>query len=108
MGPTKSLRGAGRGIHSFGLSPGTTVGWLSPAVAYMFGDDQGPYLTALITYYGFLSLFRWRSAARTRCAPTARPSSKNRPGRAWSTDPRNVLEATGSDTEPLRAVRRTA
>jgi membrane protein len=26
-------------------------------VAYKFGDDQGPYLTALITYYGFLSLF---------------------------------------------------
>ena len=25
------------------------------AVAYKFGDDQGPYLTALITYYGFLS-----------------------------------------------------
>jgi membrane protein len=22
------------------------------AVAYKFGDDQGPYLTALITYYG--------------------------------------------------------
>jgi membrane protein len=27
------------------------------AVVYKFGDDQGPYLTALITYYGFLSLF---------------------------------------------------
>jgi inner membrane protein YhjD len=27
------------------------------AVAYKFGDDQGTYLTALITYYGFLSLF---------------------------------------------------
>ena len=27
------------------------------AVIYKFGDDQGPYLTALITYYGFLSLF---------------------------------------------------
>jgi YihY family inner membrane protein len=27
------------------------------AVLYKFGDDQGPYLTALITYYGFLSLF---------------------------------------------------
>ena len=27
------------------------------AVAYKFSDDQGPYLTALITYYGFLSLF---------------------------------------------------
>jgi YihY family inner membrane protein len=27
------------------------------AVAYKFADDQGPYLTALITYYGFLSLF---------------------------------------------------
>lgn len=27
------------------------------AVAYKFGDDQGPYLTALITYYGFLSVF---------------------------------------------------
>jgi uncharacterized BrkB/YihY/UPF0761 family membrane protein len=27
------------------------------AVAYKFGDDQGAYLTALITYYGFLSLF---------------------------------------------------
>jgi len=26
-------------------------------VIYKFGDDQGPYLTALITYYGFLSLF---------------------------------------------------
>jgi len=24
---------------------------------YKFADDQGPYLTALITYYGFLSLF---------------------------------------------------
>ena len=24
---------------------------------YKFGDDQGPYLTALMTYYGFLSLF---------------------------------------------------
>jgi membrane protein len=27
------------------------------AVVYKFGDDQGAYLTALITYYGFLSLF---------------------------------------------------
>lgn len=27
------------------------------AVVYKFGDDQGTYLTALITYYGFLSLF---------------------------------------------------
>jgi len=27
------------------------------AVAYKFGDDQGGYLAALITYYGFLSLF---------------------------------------------------
>jgi inner membrane protein YhjD len=33
--------------------------WLGFAlgVIYKFGDDQGPYLTALITYYGFLSLF---------------------------------------------------
>jgi len=27
------------------------------AVVYKFGEDQGPYLAALITYYGFLSLF---------------------------------------------------
>ncbi|MGD9705547.1 MAG: YihY/virulence factor BrkB family protein [Acidimicrobiia bacterium] len=27
------------------------------AVVYKFADDQGPYLAALITYYGFLSLF---------------------------------------------------
>lgn len=27
------------------------------AVAYKFGDDQGAYLAALITYYAFLSLF---------------------------------------------------
>ena len=27
------------------------------AVLYKFGDDQGPYLAALITYYGFVSLF---------------------------------------------------
>jgi membrane protein len=27
------------------------------AVIYKFADDQGPYLAALITYYGFLSLF---------------------------------------------------
>src|SRR5262249_26329732 len=27
------------------------------AVVYKFFDDQGPYLTAMITYYGFLSLF---------------------------------------------------
>jgi membrane protein len=27
------------------------------AVVYKFGDDQGAYLTALITYYGFVSLF---------------------------------------------------
>ncbi len=27
------------------------------AVVYKFFDDQGPYLAALITYYGFLSLF---------------------------------------------------
>jgi YihY family inner membrane protein len=27
------------------------------AVVYKFGDDQGPYLAALITYYGFLSVF---------------------------------------------------
>src|SRR3954468_22005222 len=27
------------------------------AVIYKFADDQGPYLTAMITYYGFLSLF---------------------------------------------------
>jgi membrane protein len=33
--------------------------WLgfSLAVIYKFGDDQGLYLAALITYYGFLSLF---------------------------------------------------
>ena len=27
------------------------------AVAYKFVDDQGVYLAALMTYYGFLSLF---------------------------------------------------
>ena len=27
------------------------------AVLYKFFDDQGSYLTALVTYYGFLSLF---------------------------------------------------
>ena len=27
------------------------------AVIYKFTDDQGPYLAALIAYYGFLSLF---------------------------------------------------
>ncbi len=27
------------------------------AVVYKYGDDQGPYLAALIAYYGFLSLF---------------------------------------------------
>lgn len=27
------------------------------AVVYKFADDQGPFLAALITYYGFLSLF---------------------------------------------------
>ena len=27
------------------------------AVVYKFFDDQGPYLTAMITYYGFLSIF---------------------------------------------------
>src|SRR3954467_4436269 len=27
------------------------------AVVYKFADDQGNYLAALITYYGFLSLF---------------------------------------------------
>jgi hypothetical protein len=27
------------------------------AVVYKFADDQGPYLAALITFYGFLSLF---------------------------------------------------
>src|SRR5581483_9235931 len=27
------------------------------AVVYKFADDQGGYLTALITYYGFVSLF---------------------------------------------------
>lgn len=27
------------------------------AVVYKFADDQSPYLAALITYYGFLSLF---------------------------------------------------
>ena len=27
------------------------------AVAYKFGEDQGPYLASLITYYGFLALF---------------------------------------------------
>jgi uncharacterized BrkB/YihY/UPF0761 family membrane protein len=26
-------------------------------VAYKFTDDQGLYLAALVTYYGFLSLF---------------------------------------------------
>jgi YihY family inner membrane protein len=26
-------------------------------VLYKFGEDQGPYLAALVTYYGFLSLF---------------------------------------------------
>src|SRR3954453_17431654 len=27
------------------------------AVIYKFADDQGPFLAALLTYYGFLSLF---------------------------------------------------
>ena len=27
------------------------------AVVYKFAEDQGPYLAALITYYGFLALF---------------------------------------------------
>ncbi|HJQ44120.1 MAG TPA: hypothetical protein VJ831_13610, partial [Jatrophihabitantaceae bacterium] len=27
------------------------------AVLYKYADDQGSYLAALITYYGFLSLF---------------------------------------------------
>ena len=27
------------------------------AVVYKFNEDQGPYLAALLTYYGFLSLF---------------------------------------------------
>jgi membrane protein len=27
------------------------------AVVYKFSEDQGAYLAALITYYGFLSLF---------------------------------------------------
>ena len=27
------------------------------AVLYKYFDDDGPYLAALITYYGFLSLF---------------------------------------------------
>ncbi len=27
------------------------------AVLYKFVEDQGPYLAALMTYYGFLSLF---------------------------------------------------
>src|ERR1700710_2273499 len=27
------------------------------AVIYKFTDDQGPFLAALLTYYGFLSLF---------------------------------------------------
>jgi len=27
------------------------------AVIYKFGEDQGPYLAALITYYGFMALF---------------------------------------------------
>ena len=33
--------------------------WLGFPIAavYKFSDDQGPYLAALITYYGFLSLF---------------------------------------------------
>src|SRR6476620_10183789 len=33
--------------------------WLGFPIAavYKFGDDQGQYLAALITYYGFLSLF---------------------------------------------------
>jgi uncharacterized BrkB/YihY/UPF0761 family membrane protein len=33
--------------------------WLSfpLAVIYKFGEDQGPYLSALIAYYGFLALF---------------------------------------------------
>ena len=26
-------------------------------VVYKFGEDQGPYLAALVTYYGFLSIF---------------------------------------------------
>jgi len=34
----------------------TAVGY-PLAVVYKFFDDQGPYLTAMITYYGFLSLF---------------------------------------------------
>jgi membrane protein len=33
------------------------VGGLTLAVVYKFIDDQGTYLAALITYYGFVSLF---------------------------------------------------
>src|SRR3712207_8946604 len=35
------------------------------AVVYKFVDDQGTYLAALITYYGFLSLFPLRSEEHT-------------------------------------------
>lgn len=47
--------------------PATSFGW---AVQKKFGDDRGGYLCALITYYGFLSVFPLILAAFTVVAYT--------------------------------------
>jgi len=47
------------------------------AVVYKFTDDQGGYLAALITYYGFLSLFsRATRTCRSRSWTRRWPSSR--------------------------------
>ena len=60
------------------------------AVIYKFTDDQGPFLAALLTYYGFLSLFpllllmtrSWATCCRTtrtcRCGSSTPPSVSSR------------------------------
>ena len=48
------------------------------AVAYKFGDDQGPYLTTLITYYGFLSPRQRSGGSQQESRPRSRDGAAGR------------------------------
>jgi len=71
------------------------------AVLYKFGDDQGPYLTALITYYGFLSLFPLLLLLVTilgfalQTIPVSRPGSSTRRSRISRSSARRSATACG-------------
>ena len=90
------------------------------AVIYKFTDDQGNYLAALMTYYGFLALFpaaaagvRRSSASSCRAIQTCRRRSSTRRCRSsrssatrWLS--REVFRAARRRSSSVRSARCTA